>query len=126
MSAPNAKTHRVGRMGVALAICATVPAVLLAIAAAYIAARTAAQTLEQRYSRTSSLYSVILRAKLGAAETIVQTLTDRDGGFDGASLKQAIANSPAFKSVVVVDRDGLLPGGETTLRPSAAQLLAME
>src|SRR6185437_7886087 len=82
-------------------------------------------SLEQRYSRASSLYSVILRSKLSAAETIVQTLTDRDVGYDGASLKQEIANSRAFKSVVVVDRDGLLAGGQTILRPSPAQLLAL-
>jgi len=113
-------------MSVALALCAVVPAVLFAILASYYVASTSSEALEQRYSRASSLYSVILRSKLSAAETIVQTLTNRDVGYDGALLKQAIANSRAFKSVVVVDRDGLLAGGETTLRPSPAQLLALE
>ena len=138
MSAPNAKTRLFGRMpqsfrgrgptrmGVALAICAIVPAMFFAVLASYYIAATASGALEQRYARASSLYSVILRSKLSTAETIVQTLTDRDVGYDGASLKQDIANSRAFKSVVVVDRDGLLAGGEATLRPSAAQLLALE
>ena len=138
MSAPSAKTPTFGRtlqsirgkvatpMSVALAICAIVPVVLFAMVASYYVASASSASLEQRYSRTSSLYSVILRSKLSAAETIVQTLTDRDVGHDGASLKQEIANSRAFKSVVVVDRDGLLAGGETTLRPSPAQLLALE
>ena len=118
MSAPNAKTHMVRRMGVALAVCAAVPVVLFAVLAAYFVATSASESLEQRHARTSSLYSVILRSKLSAAETLVQTLTDSDVGFDGSSLKQDVANSRAFKSVVVVDRDGLLAGGETTLRPS--------
>ena len=93
-------------MGVALAICAIVPAMFFAVLASYYIAATASGALEQRYARASSLYSVILRSKLSNAETIVQTLTDRDVGYDGASLKQDIANSRAFKSVVVVDRDG--------------------
>jgi diguanylate cyclase (GGDEF)-like protein len=126
MSAPNAKTHMVRRMGVALAFCAAVPVVLFAVVAAYFVATSASESLEQRHARTSSLYSVILRSKLSAAETLVQTLTDSDVGFDGSSLKQDVANSRAFKSVVLVDRDGLLAGGETTLRPTPAQLLALE
>jgi diguanylate cyclase (GGDEF)-like protein len=114
------------RMAVVLAICATLPAVLFAVVASYYIGATASQALEQRYSRVSSLYSVILRSKLSAAETIVQTLTDRDAADDGASLKREIANSRAFKSVVITDRDGLLPGGRSTLRPGPAQLLALE
>ena len=78
-------------MSVALAICAIVPVVLFAIVASYYLASTSSASLEQQYSRASSLYSVILRSKLSAAETIVQTLTDRDVGYDGASLKQEIA-----------------------------------
>lgn len=129
MSAPNRKKRLFGQMphmGVVLALCATVPVVLFAVLASYYIASTATDALEQRYSRASSLYAVILRSKLSTAETIVQTLTDRDVGSGGASLKHDIANSRAFKSVVVVDRDGLLAGGEATLRPSAAQLLALE
>ncbi len=122
----DAKIPMVRRMGLALALCAAVPVVLFAIAAARLVGSTAADTIEQRYGRASSLYAVVLRSKLGAAGSIVQTLTDRDVDYDGSSLKQKAANSPAFKSVVVVDRDGLLAGGETALRPSAAQLLALE
>ena len=116
----------VRRMGVALAVCATVPVVLFAFAAARVIASKATEAIELRYSRASSLYAVVIRSKIGAAESIVQTLTDRDVGYDGSVLKQEVANSRAFKSVVVVERDGLLAGGETALRPSAAQLLALE
>jgi diguanylate cyclase (GGDEF)-like protein len=126
MSAPNVRTHMAGRMAVALAVCAAVPAVLFAIAAGYHTASTAADALQQRYARTSSFYSVILRSKLGATQTLLETLTGRDVGYDGSSLKQQVANSRAFKSVVVATRDGLLAGGEATLRPSPAQLLALE
>ena len=126
MGAPNVKTHMLGQMAVALAVCAAVPAVLFAIVAAYYVASTATETVQQRYLRAGSFYSVILRSKLGAAETLVETLTGRDVGYDGAALKQEVANSRAFKSVVVATRNGLLAGGETTLRPSAAQLLALE
>src|SRR6202044_4155722 len=66
------------------------------------------------------------KSRLGAAETIVLTLTAGDVGYDGAALKRQVANSSAFKSVVVVDRDGVLAGGETTLRPSARELVALE
>ncbi len=126
MSTPDARTPMVRRMGMALAVCAAVPVLLFAFAAAQLTASKAADSIEQRYSRASSLYGVIIRTKIGSAETIVQTLTDRDVGYDGSALKQEVANSRAFKSVVVVDRNGLLAGGETALRPSAAQLLALE
>ncbi len=126
MGVASTKTNMVRRMGMALAVCAAVPVLLFAVSAARFVGSTAQESIDQRYSRVSSLYAVIIRSKIGAAETIVQTLTDRDVGYDGSSLKQEVANSRAFKSVVVVDRDGLLAGGETALRPGAAQLLALE
>jgi len=113
------------RMGLALVLCAIVPVILFAIGAAQYTGSSEASSVERRYLRASSLYSVVIRSKLGAAETIVQTMTDQDVGTFGASLRQAIANSPAFKSVVIIDRDGLLAGGQTALRPTAAQLLAL-
>ena len=65
-----------------------------------------------RLTGVSQAYARSLRSRLGAAETIVQTLTARDVGYDGSALKQQIVNSRAFKSAVVVDRDGLLAGGD--------------
>jgi len=41
MSAAHAKTHMVSRIGLALAICATVPVLLFAIVAAHLVATTA-------------------------------------------------------------------------------------
>ncbi len=126
MSALNAKPRMLGRIGTLLGVCAAVPVVLFALAAACFVASSESKSLEQRYARASSLYSVVLRSKLSAAETIVETLTDREVGYDGSQLRQEVADSRAFKSVVIADRDGRLAGGETALRPSGAQLLALE
>ncbi len=126
MVATTTKNRMLKRMGVVLALCAAVPVVLFAILIARHENATAAAAAEQRFTRVSGLYAEILRSRVGAAETIVQTLTARDIGYDGSSLRQEVSNSRAFKSVVLVDRDGLLAGGEATLRPSPAQLLALE
>ena len=86
-----------------------------------------AASVERRLTGVSQAYARSLRSRLGAAETIVQTLTARDVGYDGSALKQQIVNSRAFKSAVVVDRDGLLAGGDPPrLRPSPAQLVALD
>jgi len=120
-------TSRMGRrMTFVVASCAALPAVLLAILFARDVSSTSVGSVERQLSGFSHLYSEVIKSRLGAAETIVLTLTAGDVGYDGAALKRQVANSGAFKSVVIVDRDGLLAGGETTLRPSPAQLVALE
>jgi diguanylate cyclase (GGDEF)-like protein len=113
------------RIALVAALCAAFPLVLFAILFARDADSTGSDSVERDLSSLSHLYSEVIKSRLGAAETIVLTLTAGDVGFDGSVLKQQVTNSRAFKSVVVVDRDGVLAGGETTLRPSAAQLLAL-
>ncbi len=126
MVATAKKNRMVKRMGLALAVCAVVPMLLFAFLAARNESSSSQIIAGQRFTRVSRLYAEIIRSRIGAAETIVQTLTARDIGYDGSSLRQEVSNSRAFKSVVLVDRNGLLAGGETTLRPGAAQLLALE
>jgi hypothetical protein len=119
-----------GRMGrriaVVLGLAALLPVVILAIFMARSAGQSNSDAVERRLTGVSQAYARSLRSRLGAAESLVQTLTARDVGYDGSALKQQIINSRAFKSVVVVDRNGLLPGGDASLRPSAAQRLALE
>jgi diguanylate cyclase (GGDEF)-like protein len=120
-------TSRMGRrISLVVALCAAVPVALFAIICAYQANSSNAGNIERELASASHLYSEVIKSRLGAAETIVLTLTAGDVGYDGAALKRQVANSSAFKSVVVVDRDGVLAGGSTTLRPSAAQLVALE
>ena len=120
-------TSRMGRrITLVVALCATVPVVLFASIVASDTSSTTADNVERQLASVSDLYSEVIRSRLGAAETLVLTLTAGDVGYDGAALRRQLANSSAFKSVVVVDRDGLLAGGETTLRPSPAQLVALE
>ena len=107
-------------------LCAAVPVVLLAMLFARSADSSAARHVERELAGVSQLYSEMIGSRLGAAETIVLTLTAADAGYNGAALKRQVANSGAFKSVVLVERDGLLAGGETTLRPSTAQLVALQ
>ena len=109
-------TSRMGRRFVlVVALCAAVPILLFAIIFAYDANSTAAGNVERELAGVSHLYSEVIKSRLGAAETMVLTLTAGDVGYDGAALKRQVANSSAFKSVVVVDRDGVLAGGETRL-----------
>jgi diguanylate cyclase (GGDEF)-like protein len=120
-------TSRMGRrITLIVALCAAVPAMLFAILCARDVSSTTIGGAARQLSGLSHVYSEVIRSRLGAAETIVLTLTAGDVGYDGATLKRQVANSGAFKSVVVVDRDGLLSGGETTLRPTASQLVALE
>ncbi len=114
------------RIAVTLAVGAILPVVLFVIVAARSAGDANGAAIERRLTGVSQAYARSLRSRLGAAETIVQTLTARDVGYDGLALKQQVGNSRAFKSVVVVDRDGLLAGGDPTLRPNPAQVLALE
>jgi diguanylate cyclase (GGDEF)-like protein len=100
--------------------------VLFAIAAAREANSAGAEVEETRLSGVSSLYADVIRSRIGVAETIVETFTAGDTGPDSSILRHQVTNSRAFKSVVVVNRDGLLADGETTLRPSQAQSLALE
>ena len=120
-------TSRMGRrIALVVALCAATPILLFAIIFAHDTNSTGASSVERELAGVSHLYSEVIKSRLGAAETIVLTLTAGDVGYDGAALKRQVTNSSAFKSVVVVDRDGLLAGGETTLRPSARQLVALE
>ena len=114
------------RIAITLVVATVVPLVVLTALAAQTAAETAANLAERRLVGVSQAYARSLRSRLGAAETIAQSLTARDVGYDGSLLKQQIVNSRAFKTAVVVDRDGLLAGGDSSLRPTPAQMLALE
>jgi len=114
------------RIAWVLGLCAAVPLVLFAFAAARETSLARAETDERRLTGVSSLYADVIRSRIGVAETIVETFTVNDIGADSSLLRHEVTNSRAFKSVVVVNRDGLLADGETTLRPSAAQSLALE
>jgi diguanylate cyclase (GGDEF)-like protein len=114
------------RVGALLGLCGAVPVILFLIMAARDEDSAGNVAMERRLTGVSSLYVDVIRSRLGVAETFVESVTANDIGYDSASLKSQVVNSRVFKSVVVVDRDGLLSGGETTLRPSAAQRLALE
>jgi diguanylate cyclase (GGDEF)-like protein len=123
----SALKSRMGRrIAMTLAAGALLPLLVLTIFSARVMGDSQAAAVERRLTGVSQAYARSLRSRLGAAETIVQTLTARDVGYDGSVLKQQIVNSRAFKSSVVVDRDGLLAGGDATLRPTPAQLLSLE
>ncbi|MBS0422307.1 MAG: EAL domain-containing protein [Proteobacteria bacterium] len=120
-------TSRMGRrIALVLGPCAAVPVVLFALVAAREASSEGAAIDERRLLGVSSLYADVIRSRIGVAETIVETFTIGDLGPDSSRLREQIAHSRALKSVVVVNRDGVLAGGETTLRPSPAQSLALE
>jgi diguanylate cyclase (GGDEF)-like protein len=120
-------TSRMGRrIACVAAVCAALPLVLFAVICARAADSAGSDSIERHLSGVSHLNSELIKSRLGAAETIVLTLTAGDVGYDGSVLKRQVTNSRAFKSVVVVDRNGVLASGETTLRPSAGQLVALE
>src|SRR5262245_32487923 len=120
-------SSRMGRrLVVALAICAVLPVLLYAVATVHETAVDRIRDLETRLSQSSHAEAFGIRSRLGAAEAIVQALTVRDVDEAGAALRQQIVNSRAFKSVVVIDRDGVLPGGDAALRPTAAQQRALD
>ncbi|MFL6601241.1 MAG: putative bifunctional diguanylate cyclase/phosphodiesterase [Steroidobacteraceae bacterium] len=120
-------TSRMGkRIAWVLGLCAAVPMVLFAFAVAREANSSGIGTDERRLIDISSLFADVIRARIGVAETLVESFTLNDIGSDSSVLRHEVANSRAFKSVVVVNRDGLLSDGGTTLRPSPAQSLALE
>ena len=120
-------TSRMGRrIAWVLGLCAAVPVVLFAFAVAREANSTGIGADERRLVDISSLFADVIRARIGVAETLVESFTLNDIGSDSSILRHEVANSRAFKSVVVVNRDGLLSDGGTTLRPSPAQSLALE
>jgi len=120
-------TSRMGRrIAWVLGLCAAVPVLLFALAAAREANLSAIQSDERRLADVSSLFADVIRARIGVAEALVETYTVNDIGSDSSVLKHEVANSRAFKSVVVVNGDGLLAGGDARLRPSPAQSLALE
>jgi len=126
MTEPAFKSRMGRRIAVAFTVATLLPVLVFSLLAAREASQSNSAAIERRLTGVSQAYARSLRSRLGAAETIVQTLTARDVGYDGSALKQMIVNSRAFKSVVVVDRDGLLAGGDATFRPTTAQLLAIE
>ncbi len=113
-------------MAAVVALCATAPVVLLAIFFARELDSAAAATLQRALADSSRLHAELIQSRLAAAETIVLTLTAADVGEDGATLRRQMVNSTAFKSVVIVGRDGVLAGGETMLRPAPLQRVALE
>ncbi len=120
-------TSRMGRrIAGVTAMCAAVPVLLFAYVVARQANSAGLQSDERRLTGVSSLYADVIRSRIGVAATIVETFTVADIGPDSSRLRQQIANSRAFKSVVVVNRDGVLADGATTLRPTPAQSLALE
>src|SRR5262245_11546538 len=120
-------TSRMGRrIAWVLALCAAVPVLLFAIAAAREANSAGAEVQERRLTDVSSLFADVIRARIGIAEALVETFTVNDIGPDSSILKHEAASSRAFKSVVVVNPDGLLASGEANLRPNPAQALALE
>jgi diguanylate cyclase (GGDEF)-like protein len=120
-------TSRMGRrIAWVLGLCAAVPVVLFAIVAAREANSSGAAVDERRLTDVGSLFADVIRSRIGVAETLVETFTVNDIGSDNSILRHEVANSRAFKSVVVVNRDGLLADGGTTLRPSPSQSLALE
>src|SRR5262245_17501384 len=120
-------SSRMGRrLVVALAICAALPVLLYAVATLHETAVDRNRDLENRLAQSSHAEAFGIRSRLGAAEAIVQALTVRDVDEDGAALRQQIVNSRAFKSVVVIDRNGVLPRGDAALRPTSAQQLALD
>ncbi len=123
----SALKSRMGRrVALTLAVGAVIPILALAFLSARVVGDSNAAAVERRLMGVSQAFARSLRSRLGAAETIVQTLTARDVGYDGSVIKQQLVNSRAFKSAVVVDRDGLLAGGDATLRPTPAQIVALE
>lgn len=123
----NTFSSRLGlRVAGVLGLCAAVPLILFAIAAARQNHNYSAGLDERRLTGISIAYADLIRSRVGVAQTIVETFTLTDIGSDSSTLRHQITNSRAFKSVVVVNRDGLLADGETTLRPNPAQSLALE
>src|ERR1044071_3934821 len=100
----SALSSRMGRrIALTFALGTVIPVLVLAVLAARLIGESNAASVERRLTGVSQNYARSLRSRLGAAETIVQTLTARDVGYDGSALKQQIVNSRAFKSAVVVD-----------------------
>src|SRR5688572_15329386 len=119
-------TSRMGRrIGAVLCLCAAIPVLAFAIAAARQSASATRLSITARLHSVSNIYAMELMSRLGAAETIVQAMTAHDVG-DGVTLKQQVINSRAFKSVVIVDREGPSANGRAALRPSPAQMVALE
>src|SRR5687767_7570569 len=121
-----AATSRMGRrIGAVLCLCAVIPVLVFAFTAAWQSVTSTRQNTALRLQSVSNIYAMELMSRLGAAETIVQAMTAHDVG-EGVGLKQQVINSRAFKSVVIVGRDGRGPNGRAALRPSPAQLVALE
>jgi len=127
-----ALTSRMGRRNaVTLALCMVLPLLMFAVLASMQNGASARERAAQRLRNMSFGYSVALTARLGIAETLVQSLSGQDAG-DGAALRQHAINSGAFKSVVLIDRPMLAAGGgerdgaATSLQLSASQLAALD
>src|SRR5688572_23986914 len=120
-------SSRVGRrVTAALMLCAIVPLLVFAALMAREATLAGARIADERLEGASRAFASELAARLGAAATLAHALTAEDVGDRGGRIATKVAVSPAFRSFVIVDRDGLLASSGTTLRPSPSQLVALE
>ena len=121
-----ALSSRMGRrIGGVLCACAILPLLVFAGMTMRQSASIADERLDQRLNSISRVISSDLLTRLGAAEAILRTLSAQDIG-DGLRLKEQAVDSPVFKSVVLVGREGLSSDGRVLLRPSPEQLVAVE
>src|SRR6185312_17081822 len=94
-SALNSRMGR--RIALTFAVASLIPVLVLATFAARYTSDASTTSVMRRLTGVSQAYARSLRSRLGAAETLAQTLTARDVGYDGSALKQQLVNSRAFK-----------------------------
>ena len=119
-------SHSGRRIGVALALCAMTPLLAFAGLIAREAVVSETRAAEARLTDESRIFASALAARIASAATLVDTFASRDVGDRGELVGAQVAASPLFTSFALVDRDGLLASGINTLRPSPAQLAALE
>src|SRR5260370_25147855 len=92
-------TSRMGRrIAWVLALCSAVPLLLFAFAAAQEDSSAGSGVDERRLTDVSSLFTDVIRARIGVAETLVETLTVNYIAPDSSRLRHYVANSLAFTS----------------------------
>ncbi|MBV8853220.1 MAG: hypothetical protein JOY91_07460, partial [Sinobacteraceae bacterium] len=102
------------------------PLCLFALGIARTADSDEAAAAQRRLTDVAGVYADVIRSRIGAGTSIVEAATTADSGADATTVRQPALNSRAFKSVVLVNSDGILGNGATALRPSAAQRSALE
>ena len=126
MGGPAMNSRMGRRMTVAAGLCAAVPLCLFALGIARTADSDEAAAAQRRLTDVAGVYADVIRSRIGAGTSIVEAATTADSGADATTVRQPALNSRAFKSVVLVNSDGILGNGATALRPSAAQRSALE